>query len=225
MELAQLVVFARPPAIGTTKTRLRRAFGDRGAAALYEAFVTDTLDLCARVREAGRVDVELWATSIDDPVVSEWGRRLAAIPRLQPDGDLGVRLSAAFDEGLRRYERVVIIGSDLPTLPLGLIIAAFDALNGASMALGPANDGGYYAIGATHLVRPRFEGVRWSTTTRSKTRYAPTAISRSPCFRLGMTSTSRPISTSSARISRRGRRRRPLRPAFLPSCTPLKGRV
>ena len=45
MELAQLVVFARPPAIGTTKTRLRRAFGDRGAAALYEAFVTDTLDL------------------------------------------------------------------------------------------------------------------------------------------------------------------------------------
>ncbi|KPK50903.1 MAG: hypothetical protein AMJ63_13545 [Myxococcales bacterium SG8_38_1] len=164
MELAQLVVFARPPAIGTTKTRLRRAFGERGAAALYEAFVTDTLDLCARVREAGRVDVELWATSIDDPVVSEWGRRLAAVPRLQPDGDLGVRLSAAFDEGLKRYERVVIIGSDLPTLPLGLIIAAFDALNGASMALGPANDGGYYAIGATHLVRPRFEGVRWSTT-------------------------------------------------------------
>lgn len=163
MELAQLAVFARPPATGAVKTRLRRALGEQGAAALYQAFVEDTLELCARVREAGRVDIELWATSLDDPTVIEWGRRLGTVPRLQPDGDLGVRLSAAFDEGLRRYERVVIIGSDLPTLPLGLVIAAFDALDASPMALGPANDGGYYAVGATHRVRPRFDRVRWST--------------------------------------------------------------
>jgi rSAM/selenodomain-associated transferase 1 len=151
--------------MGGAKTRLQSAIGERGATALYSAFVMDTLELCERVRDAGRVDVELWATSCDDPVVLEWGRRLGVVPRLQPDGDLSDRLSAAFDEGLSRYERVVIIGSDLPTLPLGLIMAAFDALADAPMALGPANDGGYYAIGATHLVRPRFEGVRWSTTT------------------------------------------------------------
>jgi rSAM/selenodomain-associated transferase 1 len=165
MELAQLAVFVRPPAIGAVKSRLQAALGDRGAAALYAAFVEDTLDLCARVRAAGRVDVELWASSIDDVAVSEWGRRLGTVPRLQPSGDLGVRLSAAFDEGLRRYERVVIIGTDLPTLPLGLIVDAFDALERRPMALGPANDGGYYAIGATHRVRPRFDEVRWSTTS------------------------------------------------------------
>ena len=163
MELAQLAVFVRPPAIGTVKTRLQSALGDRGAAALYAAFVEDTLELCARVRAAGRVDVELWASSIDDEAVIEWGRRLGVVPRLQPDGDLGVRLSAAFDEGLRRYQRVVIIGTDLPTLPLGLIAEAFDELDRAPMALGPTHDGGYYAIGATHRVRPRFQGVRWST--------------------------------------------------------------
>ncbi len=163
MELAQLAVFARPPATGAVKTRLESAFGQRGAAALYEAFVADTLALCARVREAGRVEVELWASSVDDPVVVEWGRQLGTVARLQPEGDLGVRLGAAFEEGLRRYQRVVIIGSDAPTLPLELIAAAFAALDDASMALGPSNDGGYYAIGATHLVRPRFEGVRWST--------------------------------------------------------------
>lgn len=163
MKLAQLAVFARSPASGEVKTRLQSAFGESGAAALYEAFVDDTLALCTRVRSAGRVDVELWATNIDDTAVTEWGRRLGCVPRLQPDGDLGARLAAAFDEGLRRYERVLIIGSDLPTLPLALVVTAFDALARAPMALGPANDGGYYAIGATHRVRPRFDGVRWST--------------------------------------------------------------
>jgi len=165
MELAQLVVFVRPPTIGAVKTRLGRAFGEEGAAALYRAFVDDTLELCQRVRDAGRVEVALWAAEIDDPVVIEWGRRLGTAPRLQPDGDLGTRLCAAFDEGLRRHERVVIIGSDAPTLPFRLIVAAFNALDTAPMALGPANDGGYYAIGSTHRVRPHFGGVRWSTPT------------------------------------------------------------
>lgn len=165
MEVAQLAVFVRPPAVGAVKTRLQRAFGAEGAAALYRAFVEDTLDLCLRVRDAGRVDLALWTVELDDPFVVAWGRRLGTVPRLQPEGDLGVRLSAAFDEGLRQYERVLIIGSDVPTLPLGLVVDAFNTLDSAPLALGPANDGGYYAIGSTHLVRPRFDGVRWSTPT------------------------------------------------------------
>jgi len=74
-----------------------------------------------------------------------------------------VRLAAAFDQGLRDYERVVIIGSDMPTLPIELIGAAFDSLERSAFMLGPAQDGGYYAIGASQRVRPSFEGVRWST--------------------------------------------------------------
>jgi hypothetical protein len=76
---------------------------------------------------------------------------------------LGVRLAAAFDEGLRGYERVVIIGSDAPTLPAELIGAAFESLENSAFMLGPAHDGGYYAIGASQGVRPSFERVRWST--------------------------------------------------------------
>lgn len=164
MELAQLAVFVRPPIAGKVKTRLAGLFGDRGAAELYQAFVEDTLRMCARVRAAGRVDVMLWSSGPEDEIVSEWARRLDVPARLQPEGDLGVKLRAAFDEGLRRYERVVIIGSDAPTLPIGLIGEALASLENASIVLGPANDGGYYAIGASHSVRPSFERVRWSTS-------------------------------------------------------------
>jgi len=163
MELAQLAVFVRPPTAGKVKTRLAGLFGARGAAELYHAFVEDTLRLCSRVRAAGRVDVTLWSDGPEDEIVSDWARRLDVPTRLQPEGDLGVKLGAAFDEGLRRYERVVIIGSDTPTLPIGLIVAALDSLENAPIVLGPANDGGYYAIGASHSVRPSFERVRWST--------------------------------------------------------------
>ena len=162
MALAQLAVFVRPPHAGQVKTRLATLFGDRGAADLYQAFVEDTLRLCLRVRAAGRIDLALWSTGADD-IVSEWATRLAVPVRLQPDGDLGAKLGAAFEAGLDRYERVVIIGSDAPTLPIDLIGAAFGSLDETPLTLGPANDGGYYAIGASHSVRPRFEGVRWST--------------------------------------------------------------
>lgn len=164
MELAQLAVFVRPPTAGKAKTRLAALFGERGAADLYQAFVEDTLRLCVRVRAAGRVDLALWSAGPEDRIVSEWADRLGVPVRLQPEGDLGVRLAAAFDEGLRRYERVVIIGSDVPSLPIELIGAAFDSLERAPIMLGPANDGGYYAVGASHSVQPSFAGVRWSTT-------------------------------------------------------------
>lgn len=163
MELAQLAVFVRPPTPGEAKTRLADLLGEQSAAELYDAFVEDTLALCARVRRAGRVDIALWSAGPPPEAVARWAREQNAQMHMQPEGDLSARLSEAFDRGLRRYERVVVIGSDIPTLPLGLVVAAFDSLERASLVLGPANDGGYYAIGASHETRPRFDGVRWST--------------------------------------------------------------
>jgi rSAM/selenodomain-associated transferase 1 len=162
MGLAQLAVFVRPPKLGSVKTRLAARFGDAGAARLYEAFAEDTIALCSRVRAAGRVHLAVWSDGMDDSV-SVWAERLGTSPRIQPEGDLGSRLAAAFDEGLRDYERIVIIGSDMPTLPIELIGAAFDSLERSAWTLGPAQDGGYYAIGANRRLRPSFDGVRWST--------------------------------------------------------------
>jgi rSAM/selenodomain-associated transferase 1 len=163
MELAQLALFVRAPSAAAVKTRLRPALGGPGAVSLYSAFVEDTIALCNRVREAGQVDIALWADHAGEAMVSAWGKALGTPPQQQPIGDLGARLAATFEAGLRRYERVLVIGSDAPTLPFSHIVAAFDALEEASIVLGPSNDGGYYVIGATDRVFPRFNGVRWST--------------------------------------------------------------
>jgi rSAM/selenodomain-associated transferase 1 len=165
MGLAQLAIFVRPPTRGKVKTRLEPIFGTSGAAELYSAFVEDELRLCTRIRDAGHIDLALWTTELGGPGVAAWSETLGVAPQLQPAGDLGERLGVAFDEGLRHYERVVVIGSDMPTLPFSLVVAAFDALDAADITLAPANDGGYTLIGATGPRRPSFDGVRWSTPT------------------------------------------------------------
>ncbi len=162
MAVAQLAVFVRPPEAGKAKTRLSTALGAEGAAALYRAFIEDTLRLCERVQASGRVDVALWATSTDDEV-QRWADRLGVEPLVQRGDDLGARLLSAFDAGFASYERVVVIGSDAPTLPAELVASAFESLGAAPLTIGPASDGGYYAIGAARGVRPSFDGVRWST--------------------------------------------------------------
>ena len=64
------------------------------------------------------------------------------------------------------FVRVVIIGSDSPTLPVEYIEQAFDALARAPVVLGPARDGGYYLIGlATGVLPPIFSDMPWSQPT------------------------------------------------------------
>jgi rSAM/selenodomain-associated transferase 1 len=176
MELAQLAVFVRAPIAGSVKTRLHSRLGPEGATELYCAFVDDVVELCNRVQEAGRVGVALWADDADDPAVRRWAEALGTSPKQQADGDLGRRMTVAFEEGLAKVDRVVIIGSDAPTLPFGSIVSAFDRLADVPLVLGPSNDGGYYIIGASKAP-PRFDGVRWSTEfAYQDTRVANSAV-------------------------------------------------
>lgn len=162
MDLAELAVFVRAPVAGSVKTRLHSVFGPDGATELYCAFVEDVVARCERVREAGRVSLSLWADDASDPMVERWASALGTEPLQQPDGDLGARLVKAFETGLGRAERVVVIGSDAPTFPFSNIANAFGQLAQVPLVLGPSNDGGYVLIGASGAT-PRFDDVRWST--------------------------------------------------------------
>ena len=81
----------------------------------------------------------------------------------QASGDLGERMRHFFATSLDQADRVVLIGSDSPDLPTEHIRAAFEALQGHDVVLGPAADGGYYLVGAARRVPPIFEGIAWST--------------------------------------------------------------
>jgi len=63
------------------------------------------------------------------------------------------------------FKRVVLIGSDIPDLPLEFIEEAFRSLNENDTVIGPSFDGGYYLIGfKDKKFSPRaFKGIPWGT--------------------------------------------------------------
>jgi rSAM/selenodomain-associated transferase 1 len=157
----RLIVFARYPRAGHSKTRLTPLLGAAGAARLHRQLVEQTLHL-ARAQAALRgVALEVRGTG-DDPraLAGMFGRDLRY--RDQGEGDLGDRLrravQTAFDESARR---VVVIGTDCPLLGRQQLTAAFVALTDHDVVLGPAQDGGYYLIGLNRPCPELFADIPW----------------------------------------------------------------
>jgi rSAM/selenodomain-associated transferase 1 len=78
--------------------------------------------------------------------------------------DLGQRMHrASVDLFAKGYKQVIIVGADVPTLPLSVYQDALAILDRSDLVLGPALDGGYYLIGLKRPAEQLFTGVPWST--------------------------------------------------------------
>ena len=158
-----LIVVAKRPAPGNTKTRLSPPLSPEQACGLYECFLFDTLEQIRQVDGVERVIAYLPADA------RGYFHRLAPdFQLIQQEGpDLGARLDHALTSYLSRgYENVVIMDSDSPTLPVDHLSQAFLALSdGAQVVLGPCEDGGYYLIGCSQPVPRLLREVRMSTPT------------------------------------------------------------
>jgi rSAM/selenodomain-associated transferase 2/rSAM/selenodomain-associated transferase 1 len=157
-----LILFTRWPEPGRAKTRLIPALGAKGAADLHGRMTRQT---------AGRAWAFCAASGKRLVVVHEGGNAERMRDWLGPlsfekqsVGDLGTRLTQAM---LRAYsagaKRVVIIGSDCPSLNETCLRAAFDRLETHDLVLLPVSDGGYALIGMSQSHPCLFQGVPWST--------------------------------------------------------------
>ena len=98
----------------------------------------------------------------------------------QNGSNLGERMFHAISEGLLRYRKLVLVGSDCPAIDERYLADALVALDTESLVLGPANDGGYVLIGATHIEASVFQGMSWgSGTVLDETRARLVASGRS----------------------------------------------
>ena len=152
-------MFVRHPDPGTVKTRLAAALGPAAAAALYRGFIED---LCATL--GGRRFRMVLACTPDrgGSYLARLAKRhaLALVP--QGDGDLGRRMERVAAGVLETARRVVLIGSDAPTLPPAFVERAFQELRRRPVVLGPSLDGGYYLVGVRAPIAPIFRRMRWS---------------------------------------------------------------
>jgi rSAM/selenodomain-associated transferase 1 len=82
----------------------------------------------------------------------------------QGGDDLGQRMhQTCVDLFAKGYKQIIIVGTDVPTLPLSVYQDALTLLVKSDVVLGPSLDGGYYLIGLTQPAEQLFTGVPWST--------------------------------------------------------------
>ncbi len=149
-----LMVVAKQPVPGQTKTRLCPPLTSHQAASLYQCFLRDTLETMRQVPAVQRVIGYLPEDAAD------YFRQLAPDMTLayQHGSSLGERLDHLLTEALTNgSQKAVVMDSDSPTLPATYLCQAFKLLEDVDVVLGPAQDGGYYLIGLKqpqpHLLR------------------------------------------------------------------------
>ena len=154
-----LMLFVRAPRLGGGKRRLARAIGDVATLRFERLMIALLLRRLARDR---RWHMRIAVTP--DKMrchARRWRGRVEATG--QGGGDLGIRMRralAACPPG-----PVVLVGADIPALNAHHVAAAFRVLGGHDLVFGPAEDGGFWLVGARRRPRlPRlFERVRWSS--------------------------------------------------------------
>jgi uncharacterized protein len=157
-----LVIVGKAPRPGHTKTRLAPPLSPVEAADLARAFLLDAVDLGLALNWE-RVSVVHPAG--DGPMLHDLLPPYAHC-REQTGMGLGAALSGAFEQHFAAgFDRVVLIDSDSPTLPAGIVGAACDQLEQHDVTIGPSADGGYYLLGLREPRPALFEGVTWSTST------------------------------------------------------------
>lgn len=169
-----IIVFAKNPMPNHVKTRLVPTLSPEQAAALYRAFLTDWCETLAELSNVDRVIAYTPPGSQSDLQVLI-GKEAIYIPQM---GDaLGARLVSATQWAIKQeYAKILLVGSDSPTLPISYISQARVMLDSRDIVIGPSVDGGYYLIGlrcgtcanrsaakVAATVPAIFEEIAWST--------------------------------------------------------------
>jgi rSAM/selenodomain-associated transferase 1 len=155
-------MMARAPWSGG-KTRLAPALSEGAHAALRHALALDTLDVVTSLPDVQHI-VACEPADACEPMRALVGPQVDVLA--QRGDDLGQRLRHVFEDVFRLgAESVVVIGSDLPDLPVRVLHDAMAALRARTdrVVIGPAADGGYYLIGMSQSHPALFDRIEWST--------------------------------------------------------------
>jgi rSAM/selenodomain-associated transferase 1 len=155
-----VLVVAKAPAPGRTKTRLCPPLSLEDASALGLDMLLDTLDGCrAEIDDVGVLHADpREAPSLralcgpGTPLVLQEGRGLTG----------ALRSGAA--AALADADAAALVSSDIPGVPPGALGQAFAELAaGADVVLGPGLDGGYWLVALRAPHAEPFEDIPWST--------------------------------------------------------------
>lgn len=167
MDLQQvIIVFTRYPQAGKVKTRLIDRLGPQGAASLHDQLTKQVISSIAPILQTGQAQLQVSYCGATAQEMTDWLGQDIFFTR-QQGNDLGKRMQHAFEQVWQQgAEKVLLIGSDCPSIDADIIRSGLNALQTHDLVLGPAVDGGYYLIGLHADFRGYellFQHIDWGT--------------------------------------------------------------
>ena len=160
-----VIVMAKAPVPGYAKTRLIPALGADGAARLADRLLHRAVGAALQA-QLGPVDL-CCAPDRHHALLQPFRQQPGQQPGLtlsdQGEGDLGERMSRAFDRWWPLADRILMTGTDAPAVDAGVLERAAKSLNDVDAVFVPVADGGYALIGLRRRAPTLFRGVAWST--------------------------------------------------------------
>lgn len=150
-----LIVFTRIPEAGHTKTRMMPYFTEKECENLHRCFLEDINS------EIKKIDIDLFicytSNSRDvSEVINIFGESAKYFPQIGED--IGIRMKNSIDFVFNiGYEKVVLIGTDVPEISSITIKNAFFELEKKDLVFGKTFDGGYYLVGMKKMIKDVFE--------------------------------------------------------------------
>lgn len=153
-----IIQFAKFPRLGAVKTRLQGLLAEQGSYDLHIKLLTHVnktidesgFDHVLALDKLGQLDC-INSIAEQTPVL------------LQKGLDLGAKMQTALSWGLKKYQKVIIVGSDCPVLGADHYAKVCRSLDEYEQVFIPAEDGGYVLIAATSVNPTIFSDMPWGT--------------------------------------------------------------
>lgn len=140
-----LIIFTRIPEAGKTKTRLQSKLSKEECANLHKCFLKDIYDIFLNLND---IDIIICHTEEGDLNILKNIFYKENLYIKQYGNNLNEKMYNAIKEVLSlKYDKCVLIGTDIPEINEDDIINAFNLLNNNDFVFGASYDGGYYLVG------------------------------------------------------------------------------
>lgn len=154
-----VLIFAKPPRMGLSKTRLARDLGPTEARRIARFALARTMR--AATSPTWRTELHIAPPrAVDETLGGLWPSGLHRFAQVR--GDLGDRLAHAMTQA--PPGPLIFLGTDTPDLRNAHIHECIRRLGRDRAVFGPATDGGFWLFGIGHSLRNPdiFASVRWS---------------------------------------------------------------
>lgn len=156
---AHILIMTKFPRSGEVNTRMIPEIGAESAALVHRRMAEHTISTANGFPSAKTI---IHVANCTTEEAAHWLTPHEWIP--QQGQDLGERMENALNHSIMQgADKVLIIGTDCPTLSSKIFEQALLALDQHDVVYAPAHDGGYVLLGMKSLHQAAFHNISWGT--------------------------------------------------------------